>query len=132
MNEQEGQSRRDPEEIRQEIEATKDRISDSVEALAEVKADIDFVKSHPKEALMEKVVAAKDDIVQRVQEKKEEFSANHAATSFTHTEGVVGGTGATHSPLARVKEKVASAYGAIETKLDGALGVDETVDRQAF
>lgn len=55
---EETEARKDPEQIRQEIEATKDRIADSVEALAEVKADIDYSRSHPAQVLKEKVLSS--------------------------------------------------------------------------
>lgn len=119
-------ARRDPEEIRRDIEATKDRITESVESLAEVKADLDYAKAHPKEVLLEKVTAAKDDIVQRVQEKKEEITAHHAAASLESPDA-----GGVAGVLSKAKGKVAGAYEAIESKLDDVLGVDESVNRQA-
>jgi hypothetical protein len=107
---------KDPEAIRMEIEATKDRISDSVEALAEIKADIEYAKSHPKEVVKEKVVAAKDQLVARVAEKKEELLAHRRESS---TPG-----GGPMEALTRAKEKIAGAYESLEHKLDDLLGVE--------
>jgi hypothetical protein len=108
-----------PEAIRQEIEATKDRISDSVEALAEIKADIDYAKSHPKEVVKEKVKTAKDDMVARVVERKDEIMAHRKAG------GGGGGEGAgAKQTFAKAKDAVAKAYESLETKLDDLLGVE--------
>jgi seryl-tRNA synthetase len=107
---------KDPETIRQEIEATKDRISDSVEALAEIKADIDYAKSHPKEVVKEKVKGAKDDMVARIAERKDEIMARRK------TSGAGGGPGAKET-IEKAKAKIAEAYETLETKLDELLGV---------
>jgi hypothetical protein len=111
-----GSVHKDPEVIRREIEATKDRISDSVEALAEIKADIEYAKAHPKEVVKEKVVAAKDQMVARVVEKKEEFVAHRRQSSSAQ--------GGAKEALIKAKDKVAGAYEALESKLDKLLGVD--------
>jgi hypothetical protein len=107
---------KDPEAIRQEIEATKDRISDSVEALAEIKADINYAKSHPKEVVREKVRSAKDDMVARVVERKDEIMAHRKAG------GGAGGDGAKQT-IAKAKGTITKVYESIETKLDELLGV---------
>lgn len=112
---------KDPETIRQEIEATKDRISDSVEALAEIKADIEYVKSHPAEVVKEKVLATKDQIVARLVEKKEELKAHRREASSSSTEK------GPKEALKKAKEtvgKIAGAYESLESKLDELLGVE--------
>jgi len=116
-------SRRNPEEIRQEIEATKDRISDSVEGLAEIKADINYAKSHPKEVVKEKVMGAKDDMMARVTEKKDQFLSKRKA-------GGTSGDGGAMQTLSKAKDKLAEAYGTLETKLDELLGVK--ADKKTF
>ena len=107
---------KDPETIRQEIEATKDRISDSVEALAEIKADMEYARSHPKEVVREKVVAAKDQIIARVVEKKEELAAHRRASSSSG--------GGPKEALTKAKGKIVGAYESLESKLDELLGVE--------
>lgn len=112
-----GSGRKDPESIRQQIEATKDRISDSVEALAEIKADIDYAKTHPGKVAKEKVAGAKDEIVSRLSEKRHELMARRRA-----------GGGGRNDFLAKAFQAISRAYRVLEKKLDEVLGVD--VDRQ--
>lgn len=115
MHEPAGDAKRDTEQIRQDIEATKERINESVEALAEVKSDIDYAKAHPKEVIIDKVVAAKDELVDRLHDKKQELGAKRAAAQDPSDSGAI----------TKVKSKVTAAYGTIESKLDDWLDVRE-------
>lgn len=116
-----------PEQIRQEIQATKERISDSVEALAEKKAEVEYVKAHPKEVLKERATDLKDEIVSRVSQKKQELS-DKAADTFPGSGGGVpsSSSGGAAEIAGKAVKSVMQGVESLEAKLDEKLGVSDS------
>lgn len=126
-----GGARKSPEQIRQEIEGTKERIFESVEALAENKAEVDYVKAHPTQVLKERATDLKEDIVSKVSQMKQELSGK-AAEALPGAGAGAGAPGGAAEVADKVVKSVRQGVESLEAKLDEKLGVstDDPADQK--